>query len=899
MTESSAERSARLSASRRAVSASNTQRNLEHASSAYKRSHSSQYTSGGHARSGAGARLNAERMSHHQSPSSAESSAPQQVTVAFTRDENGVFDARLASNAERSARLQRSQVRQRNLLAKQEFAEATKGMTARQFFESYNVELANGGYSVSPKVLSPVVTPAPVVSGGSVPSKEAFQSEIRKTFASGPALDVTSGDRGESGDLSVFIPEPSKSSFLDVSDESLIPEVSKFYDAGVKDVRSVESIAEVGVSKRSVDWARSTIASSNFDLQKSLNRDTTTELFINSPDANPEAYRVNKIFSEAESRIQDFEDLQSVKTIAITGLSAGLVVVSGGVANAVLSVASPAGVGVLKAGAGVAQVAYGASLAYRGSRIVKNYDRESPSASYYDARNLLAEAGGVVLGAGLVRSSVIDPDSYKLKYRDTIIEGDKSFVSERGVVSTRGGRLLTVESGFNSEVVNTDFGSGVSGSYSLRVVRPSGKVGFSDAGVLSGSQWSYSVGKRFYYDNDLLLTSGRGGVRRFFGEGFYQRFDTGSGRGVFRDYSVVSSPGRSYNVFESNRLLLDSEPSVLSSRTDGGVVSVKLRSRSLEAGSDTFVVSSPGRVSPVSRLAYMNVNRELPFLSVDSGLSPSPSSFKPVVKEPVLSTDVVSDGLTVGLLPVDSAVLPVSVFGVGSSRVVESRNRLPVLDRSSVVSKPSLVVLNEPSVNSGVDTVSEGLVEPVVSVDSSVHSGSSHTSTPDVVTESVSDSVVDIMTETAVEPLKESFSFFSSFEPPLVVPVPFIPGFSNRRKSRNGYFDVEVRRSGRFVKVNTVGLSRGEALDFGSLIAGETSVASFRVLRGSRAVYSSEFAGFSPSSAKGSFSRRKRFFKKKNGVFIERRGARINTAGELGEITYKGLSKIRGGGLFK
>jgi hypothetical protein len=83
-------------------------------------------------------------------------------------------------------------------------------------------------------------------------------------------------------------------------------------------------------------------------------------------------------------------------------------------------------------------------------------------------------------------------------------------------------------------------------------------------------------------------------------------------------------------------------------------------------------------------------------------------------------------------------------------------------------------------------------------------------------------------------------------------------------------------------------------MDFGSAIISRTSTASFKVTQRSTKKRSKEFESFTIDNTEGSFDKKKGTFKKKKNLFIEKNEFRINTPGELGEITYKGLQKIKG-----
>lgn len=115
----------------------------------------------------------------------------------------------------------------------------------------------------------------------------------------------------------------------------------------------------------------------------------------------------------------------------------------------------------------------------------------------------------------------------------------------------------------------------------------------------------------------------------------------------------------------------------------------------------------------------------------------------------------------------------------------------------------------------------------------------------------------------------------------LVLPSLKFPGDSEPVRSRG--FGVSVRRRGVFETVAT-GLTREEALFKGSSIVGTSAAASFKIF---------ETGGFTTSTGGGGLLNPRDFYEKQQGLFIEKRGRRIKSTGELREITYKGISANR------
>lgn len=112
--------------------------------------------------------------------------------------------------------------------------------------------------------------------------------------------------------------------------------------------------------------------------------------------------------------------------------------------------------------------------------------------------------------------------------------------------------------------------------------------------------------------------------------------------------------------------------------------------------------------------------------------------------------------------------------------------------------------------------------------------------------------------------------------------LPKIPSLTGKNGSG---FDVFVKRRGAFYKQNKKPLSRSQALALGTYRVESTSAATFKVLPSKR----SGLGNYKGPS--GSLSN----FYTKGGLFIEKNSKRINTSGELREITYSAKSLFKRG----
>jgi hypothetical protein len=115
-----------------------------------------------------------------------------------------------------------------------------------------------------------------------------------------------------------------------------------------------------------------------------------------------------------------------------------------------------------------------------------------------------------------------------------------------------------------------------------------------------------------------------------------------------------------------------------------------------------------------------------------------------------------------------------------------------------------------------------------------------------------------------------------------ITTVKNIYGVEPEKEKKAGGFDVFVRKKGVFQKANFGALGKSQAINFGARIVAGSSAASFKVL-----------ASASPAEPRGNiFTDLSRFYKKGE-TFIEKNQFRINTPGELSEITFKGLTSAR------
>lgn len=122
---------------------------------------------------------------------------------------------------------------------------------------------------------------------------------------------------------------------------------------------------------------------------------------------------------------------------------------------------------------------------------------------------------------------------------------------------------------------------------------------------------------------------------------------------------------------------------------------------------------------------------------------------------------------------------------------------------------------------------------------------------------------------------------------PRNIPPPIVPKIdSGPGQEDTGLFETFVRRRGRFEIVGRF-TDPQEAIRAGARVVQGTAAASFKVT-GDGSILEYAAAGLNPSQFRES--------KREPGVVVERVSQRINTPGELGEITFKGISISRSTG---
>lgn len=130
--------------------------------------------------------------------------------------------------------------------------------------------------------------------------------------------------------------------------------------------------------------------------------------------------------------------------------------------------------------------------------------------------------------------------------------------------------------------------------------------------------------------------------------------------------------------------------------------------------------------------------------------------------------------------------------------------------------------------------------------------------------------------------------------PPTAKPP--IPRFEQKRERSRG-FNVFANIGGQFTKINTGPLTRSEAITRGTKLVSGTSLATFRI-REAGGFVSRRDTGLS-APVRRQFEQfrapKRRSLLRGDQTFIERRQFRINTPGELKEITRKGIRASRMG----
>lgn len=283
-----------------------------------------------------------------------------------------------------------------------------------------------------------------------------------------------------------------------------------------------------------------------------------------------------------------------------------------------------------------------------------------------------------------------------------------------------------------------------------------------------------------------------------------------------------------------------------------------------------FSGNVPAPISPLS-----------PSLNVP-GITPTPS---PSVYP---SSSLILNSLT----PTPSFVVPIGQFGTSQQNGEVSQN-IPQLN-VGLPSKPSLNIkpisqqleetqLDAPSLPSS-NPIVQGTSKPRSSTKPITNVNYGATEIVDYGSEPNTISQPDFQIQGTNENLSVPFTFSSvRIEPQLPIPLilPKAVVFPKRFDSNQGQgFNVFTKKRGQITKLNTKPLTEEEATNLGTFVVGSTARASLRVTKTKESI-GQRFSGR---------GQRSDFKQSKRGWLVEKTSARINTPGELKEITLKGIS---------
>ncbi len=870
------------------------------------------------------------------------------VKVVSPVTKKEVFEQRRTAEYQQNVKAYNRQVEQlnninkQNLQSKLDFIQSTENLNAKQFYEQYDVNIKNdGSYNITSKN-KPVSSTTPVNSSsvGNASSFNAINNTfeeqkknapLRETVSVSPVVDVSNLNfKGVFDDFTL-------------DEEAVVSNLKANSTPDLKtDVNTLEFLSKLKVNRDNVDWFDKELTESNYLFNKLQQADTTTELFINNPDANLQAFEVNKFGLKAQSNIQDFQDKEIVKQVAITAGSFAITAGAGTVISALAQ--APKISTALRVGGKALQIGYGASVGVRGYNIVSDYDSSKPSKTALEASNLLGEVGGVVLGAKFLGSKAINPDTYKqTSSRTTKIKTGDIVLFEKGTFLTKGGSVRTT----TTRAVIAKDGSG---QYKLTVKNTRGKVIKTDEGLFNykGSNVpSKELSGVYDVSSSTSATSSKTGKQvNSLTQGQVEFLGGDSVKGFNRVSSdlLTTGKGTPINNVEYNRLT-----NVQTTRFIDGKRVIDLVTSSVGKGlqrPNTAKDLTTVEVTKVVGNRRFNLFEVTPYLLSDAGGfatnsftggtggSGSIVSTKPVVPlnvKSVVGVDKIASlvavpkfvggfgGDALAVANTASVVVGVPLF-LGKNKP-DSNNQLfnKALEIPSSPSKPqdSVLVVNPSKTLDGLQAPSkpQELLDSNTRYKALEDVDSTNKVVADSLTEvnatSLSEPSTQTVVEAGVDVIAEPFADLGTdyivstgvdipIKPFIEIPIkPIVdvprPSFNRKNSFGFGDYDVEVRRGGKFLKANIKSLSIKEALDVGANIVANTAGATFRVRAKSLSKANSLFSSFTPESSKGSFNRYRSTFKeKKKNLFIERESNRIDTEGEKVDITLKGLAKIKG-----
>jgi hypothetical protein len=709
--------------------------------------------------------------------------------------------------------------------------------------------------------------------------------------------------------------------------EAVIPKPTKEQNAVLLE-------ASRGVNKQNIDKVFQSDILKQAKYERMQQTGTSLEQSDFLRQAVPEVFQRQTQQIQAERNVQEFFQKERAKTTAIlvgtTIATAGAgTLITAGISS--LAVSSPVLAGTIATGTKVIgtglKYVYGASVVKRGTAIATGYDfsfkemkiiqpyENKPIARSIDAIQLIAEVGGVYLGAKIISSKKIDAGSYKETGTQVLETGKGKLVFQTtGTATTKGGatRLITtkitavagqqptfqtIATNQAGKIVIRESGLASLDSRAFtkvnpyNIVKPESQRAFSilqTDGIYRPSS-NYLIASQtppFTTESKLVLTGKVSGkTTKLFSQGRVQ----------YLDYSNVQG-GQKYEILETTKGLITSgNKATIIDATKGQVTNVD----KFKLGSTaTLTQTTPEPLSqfttysqtetPIKTLTFKNnggLRSSLAF-GLDSPLQFQESgaisrintqlnldtNIKATTSQIGLFTKGVGLGGTLTLPETNLLVVP---LGLGGTKTLPS------------VEEQALARINTSSItrtSTQVETTTQAITDTIPIVETISRTTGGTKTKVETQTEPITEPITEIIT-TPVTPPPPTIITTTTIVPPPQFDFPKLE--KTKQKAGKG-FDVLVRSKGKFVKVNVGGsLTETQALDFGAFKVATSPLASFKIQESTAPLTTIN------GKSRGMFTRTRRNLYTKDNVFIEKKEKRIKSFGEKVGITYKGLKTIK------
>jgi hypothetical protein len=712
--------------------------------------------------------------------------------------------------------------------------------------------------------------------------------------------------------------------------EAVIPKPTKEQNAVLLE-------ASRGVNKQNVDKVFQSDILKQAKYERMQQTGTSLEQSDFLRQAVPEVFQRQTQQIQAERNVQEFFQKERAKTTAIlvgtTIATAGAgTLITAGISS--LAVSSPVLAGTIATGTKVIgtglKYVYGASVVKRGTAIATGYDfsfkemkiiqpyENKPIARSIDAIQLIAEVGGVYLGAKILKASAktkeLDIDTYETKRGTQVTaskEGRAIRVVETGTIKTKSGEIKDV---YTSILADAGTGKGTIKTQVLTTKGGKTKVVFE-------SNRPISIEKNILYSEAGLKSNSLKVEGLRISEGIKTQIkpnviDTTINKNIQGENVGITTKAKNLPYKQQYEFkLLDEKGNVLTTLTGGANIQPTIKENLYFSKTGANIRTEKIKDFRKEITEIKSTGKVLESLkTTDTG------TFKITTKEPILTgesskvTNIKTQALPIKRLYgepitalitetrtnqfistnkiVDTSLIPSSQLTKASIGSFKQENILIPLvipstklkgeqeERTSLktISRPQTITLIDSKIEETTKQIPKPVEETITKTDTKTKTK------PVTIQEPIPVEQTEIIT-TPVTPPPPTIITTTTIVPPPQFDFPKLE--KTKQKAGKG-FDVLVRSKGKFVKVNVGGsLTETQALDFGAFKVATSPLASFKIQESTAPLTTIN------GKSRGMFTRTRRNLYTKDNVFIEKKEKRIKSFGEKVGITYKGLKTIK------